>query len=74
MDAPGTYIVLNELVGNPPPALSPLQEFLARHIDVLIMFWQALWLIVALAVFGTVVQQYITAHARRVTVEETDHR
>lgn len=43
MDTTLKIIELKQNAGNAPTSLDPLQQFLAPHVDALILFWFFVW-------------------------------
>ena len=61
-EATTTYIVLKELTGNPPPQFGQLQQFLAPHVNLLVAFWQVVWLVTAIAMIILLAREYMRPH------------
>lgn len=57
------YIILKELAGNAPPTFSPLQEIMAPHVDLLILFWTTMWFFVAFVVLFKLYREYRDSRA-----------
>jgi hypothetical protein len=51
-------IVLRGLEGNAPTSLTPVQKFLAPHIDALTLFWVLVWFVTAIVVLIQLWREY----------------
>lgn len=52
-------LVLQEVAGNPPVQLDPVQQFFAPHIEILTILWVAIWCGTAAFVTAKVMREYI---------------
>lgn len=57
MEGEKKLIILERLEGNEPTHLKGMQEWLAPHTDVLIMFWWVVWVTTLLIVVFRAIKQ-----------------
>ncbi len=53
-----TVIALKELAGNGRPELNTLQQFLFEHMELMTLFWNAVWLCTVGVLIWVVVNEY----------------
>jgi hypothetical protein len=58
MNDQASFIVLKDLYGNAPTLLSPLQEFLSRHLDLLTNAWISAWIVTGAVLIWIYVRGY----------------
>jgi len=64
MDTEQQFIVLKGLEGNAPTHLSAVQQFLVPYMDVLTLFWIAVWGMTAIFLLVQLFREY-EAHRRK---------
>jgi hypothetical protein len=65
MAATTSLIVPDQLTGNLPTSLNPLQMFLEPHLNGLIFAWWMIWCLTAIVLVGIVVRDYMRDRRNR---------